>query len=79
MVTVAMVYNPVPEAKDRRANFEGQTPRYNVRYVAGLDGSRPWVNPFATRRRRSGWPRTKAATWNQTARIPALSTGLLFR
>jgi hypothetical protein len=38
MVTVAMVYNPVPEAHDRRARPDGPIPRFNVRYVAGLDG-----------------------------------------
>jgi hypothetical protein len=38
MVTVAMVYNPVPEAKDRWACPEGPCPRFDVRYVAGLDG-----------------------------------------
>jgi len=38
MVTVAMVYNPVPEAKDRWARPKGPPPRFNVRYIAGLDG-----------------------------------------
>lgn len=38
MVTVAMIYNPVPEAKDRRARRDGPPPRFNARYVAGLDG-----------------------------------------
>lgn len=38
MVTVAMVYNPVPEVKQRRARPDGPPPRFNVRYVAGLNG-----------------------------------------
>jgi hypothetical protein len=38
MVTVAMVYNPVPEAKDRRACPDGPPPRFDVRYVAGSEG-----------------------------------------
>ena len=38
MVTVAMVYNPVPEVKERRARPDKPAPRFNVRYVAGLDG-----------------------------------------
>lgn len=38
MVTVAMVYNPVPETRDRHARPDGPPPRFNVRYVAGLDG-----------------------------------------
>lgn len=38
MVTVAMVYNPVPEVKERRARPDKPAPRFNVRYTAGLDG-----------------------------------------
>lgn len=38
MVTVAMLYNPVPEDRRRRAHPERPTPRFNVRYTAGLDG-----------------------------------------
>jgi hypothetical protein len=38
MVTVAMVYNPVPEVAARRARPDGPAPRFDVRYVAGLDG-----------------------------------------
>jgi hypothetical protein len=38
MVTVAMVYNPVPEEPERRARPAGRAPRFDVRYLAGLDG-----------------------------------------
>lgn len=38
MVTVAMVYNPVPETPSRRARPEAKAPRFDVRYLAGLDG-----------------------------------------
>ncbi len=38
MVTVAMVYNPVPETPTRRAKPEAKAPRFDVRYLAGLDG-----------------------------------------
>jgi hypothetical protein len=38
MVTVAMVYNPVPEEACRRARPESRMPRFDVRYMAGLDG-----------------------------------------
>jgi hypothetical protein len=38
MVTVAMVYNPVPEEANRRACPESRGPRFDVRYLAGLDG-----------------------------------------
>lgn len=38
MVTVAMVYNPVPEEPARRARAAARAPRFDVRYLAGLDG-----------------------------------------
>lgn len=38
MVTVAMVYNPVPEESARRARPKAPAPRFDVRYLAGLDG-----------------------------------------
>ncbi len=38
MVTVAMVYNPVPEEPARRARPAARAPRFDVRYLAGLDG-----------------------------------------
>lgn len=38
MVTVAMIYNPVPEEPTRRARPGPRAPRFDVRYVAGLNG-----------------------------------------
>lgn len=38
MVTVAMVYNPVPEDPSRRARPGARAPRFDVRYLAGLNG-----------------------------------------
>jgi hypothetical protein len=38
MVSVAMVYNPVPEERERRARPTARMPRPDVRYLAGLDG-----------------------------------------
>lgn len=40
MATVAMVYNPVPEARDRDrgARPDGRPPRFEARYLASLDG-----------------------------------------
>ncbi len=61
MVTVAMVYNPVPEAKDRRACPDGPTPRFNVRYVAGLDGIAALGEPLRRQAARVGMDR--AARW----------------
>lgn len=38
MVTVAMVYNPVPAEPSRHARPGAPSPRFDVRYLAGLDG-----------------------------------------
>jgi hypothetical protein len=38
MVSVAMVYNPVPEEPERWARPTARAPRFDVRYLAGLDG-----------------------------------------
>lgn len=38
MVTVARVYIPVPEGPARRARPEARAPRFDVRYLAGLNG-----------------------------------------
>jgi hypothetical protein len=51
MVTVAMVYNPVPEARDRRARPDGPPPRFDVRYLAGAGGMAALGEPL---RRQAG-------------------------
>ncbi len=38
MVTVAMVYNPVPAVPAQRARPNAPAPRFDVRYLAALDG-----------------------------------------
>ena len=38
MATVAMVYNPIPEDRDRWAHPTGKRPPWQARYLAGLDG-----------------------------------------
>jgi len=38
MAAVAMVYNPVPEDRDRWSGSTDRTPEFRARYVAGLDG-----------------------------------------
>ena len=48
--TVALAYNPVPEARDRRARPAGPPPRFAARYLAGLGGL---AAPGAPRRRRA--------------------------
>jgi hypothetical protein len=59
MVTVAMVYNPVPEVKDRRARPDGPPPRFNVRYVAGLDGSAALGEPLRRQAAQVGMDRAE--------------------
>src|SRR6185437_368603 len=46
MATVAMAYNPVPEARDRRARPDGPPPRFQARYVAGLGGAASLGEPL---------------------------------
>ena len=46
MASVAMVYNPVPEAFTRRARPGGPAPRFQARYVAGLGGAAPLGEPL---------------------------------
>lgn len=46
MATVAMVYNPVPEARHRWARPDGRPPRFTARYVAGLTGATPLGEPL---------------------------------
>jgi hypothetical protein len=46
MVTVAMVYNPVPEDPARRVRPEARTPRFDVRYLAGLNGTTALGEPM---------------------------------
>ena len=38
MATVAMVYNPIPEDRDRWANPKGKRPPWQARYQASLEG-----------------------------------------
>ena len=67
MVTVAMVYNPVPEVKQRRAHPDHSAPRFHVRYVAGFDGIASLGNRSAAKRRRSGWTEPSAGSRSATA------------
>jgi hypothetical protein len=67
MVTVAMVYNPVPEEPARRARPEARAPRFDVRYLAGLDGIAALGEPL---RRQAG-----QVGMDQAERWIALSDG----
>jgi hypothetical protein len=68
MATVAMVYNPVPEHRSRWANPQGRGPRFQARYVAGLEGRRAWASRYGGRPRRWGWTGLSAG-------LPCLTAG----
>jgi hypothetical protein len=59
MVTVAMVYNPVPEARDRRARPDGPPPRFDVRYLAGSDGMAALGEPLRRQAAQVGMDRAR--------------------
>jgi hypothetical protein len=59
MVTVAMVYNPVPEDRDRRARPDGPTPRFDVRYLAGADGMAALGEPLRRQAAQVGMDRAQ--------------------
>ena len=59
MMTVAMVYNPVPEEQDRWASPEGRVPRFNVRYLAGLDGMATLGEPLRRQAAQVGMDRAE--------------------
>ena len=46
MATVAMVYNPMPEDRDRHARPDGRPPRFRARYLAGLNGAASLGEPL---------------------------------
>ena len=59
MVTVAMVYNPVPEARDRRARPDASTPRFDVRYLAGVGGMAALGEPLRRQAAQVGMDRAE--------------------
>jgi hypothetical protein len=59
MATVAMVYNPVPEARDRRARPDGPTPRFRARYLAGLGGASALGDPLRRQAAQVGMDRAE--------------------
>lgn len=59
MATVAMVYNPVPEASARRARPGGPPPRFRARYVAGLSGAAALGEPLRRQAAQVGMDRAE--------------------
>jgi hypothetical protein len=46
MATVAMVYNPIPEQRDRWAKATGRRPPWEARYLASLEGQAVLAEPL---------------------------------
>ena len=59
MATVAMVYNPVPKVRARRARPEGTPPRFQARYVAGLGGAAALGEPLRRQAAQVGMDRAQ--------------------
>jgi hypothetical protein len=59
MATVAMVYNPVPEAADRWARPTGPRPRFEARYLAGLGGPAALGEPLRRQAAQVGMDRAE--------------------
>jgi hypothetical protein len=59
MATVAMVYNPVPEARNRCVRPDGLTPRSQARYVAGLSGAAALGEPLRRQAAQVGMDRAQ--------------------
>jgi hypothetical protein len=59
MATVAMVYNPVPEHRSRWANPQGRGPRFQARYVAGLEGAASLGEPLRRQAAQVGMDRAE--------------------
>ena len=61
MTAVGMVYNPVPDRRARWSNPDGPTPRFQARYVAGLDGQAAMAEPLRKQAAQVGMD--KAQRW----------------
>jgi hypothetical protein len=59
MAAVGMVYNPVPEEPSRWARPQGRTPRFQARYVAGLEGQASLAEPLRTQAAQVGIDRAQ--------------------
>ena len=46
MATVAMIYNPIPEDRDRWADPAGKRPPWQARYLASLEGQATLGEPL---------------------------------
>jgi hypothetical protein len=59
MAAVAMVYNPVPEDLGCRSGPAGRTPRFQARYVAGLEGQAALGEPLRKQAAQVGMDRAE--------------------
>ena len=59
MTAVGMVYNPVPQQRSQWANPTGATPRFQARYVAGLEGQAALAEPLRKQAAQVGMDRAQ--------------------
>lgn len=59
MATVAMVYNPIPEGLERRANPTARRPPWQVRYLASLSGQASLGDPLRRQAAQVGMDRAE--------------------
>jgi hypothetical protein len=59
MATVAMVYNPIPEDRARRANPTGERPPWQARYQASLEGQATLGEPLRRQAAQVGMDRAE--------------------
>ena len=59
MATVAMVYNPIPEQRDRWAKPTGPRPPWEARYVASLEGQAALAEPLRRQAAQVGMDRAE--------------------
>ena len=59
MAAVGMIYNPVPEDPARWARPQGRAPRFQARYVAGLEGQASLAEPLRKQAAQVGMDRAE--------------------
>jgi hypothetical protein len=59
MAAVGMVYNPVPDDPARRSGPAGRTPKFQARYVAGLEGQAALGEPLRKQAAQVGMDRAE--------------------
>jgi hypothetical protein len=66
MAAVGMIYNPVPEDPSRWARPQGRPPRFQARYVAGLDRQASLAEPMRKQAAQVGMDQASAGSPSRT-------------